>query len=309
MAPLYTPKHKKWDQLDHLTPNVELNEGIRPWLGTSVDPNLSLARYNSFDDDYFVLSTGKVIALDTRGFVTLAGLKVDLDAVIAAGDVAAATHLYTATDVAEAVKNHNGDTVTLNEPIVASMCATGSLTGATGTVDVRVSFPIGIAPYSYYRASSDQLVPAGGDATHAVFSPTDLRYHNYKKQGRVACVCDIVAKYPICATYAPTFAGIAAYVGQTPSPGDWLTYDIDSNLALADVSNLTILALMGQVLRVETNYPRGYLERVKTRYDGTEGPEFNDLDKMPGSATGGYPDNMTYANTSVGTLIVNFTTR
>ena len=309
MPPIYTPKHKKWDQLDHLTPNVELNEGIRPWLGTTVSPNLSLVRYNSYDDDYFVLSTGKVIALDTRGFVVPAGLKTDLDAVILAGDVAAATHLYTATDEAEGVKNHNGDTVTEDEPVVASMIATGTLTGATGDTDVRVSYPIGIAPYSYYRSASDQLVPAGGNATYAVFSPTDLRYHNYKKQGRVAVVCDIVGRYPVCARYVPVFAGIAAYVGQTPSAGDWVTYDINSNLALADVSNLDVLALMGQVLRVETNYPRNYLERVKTRYDGTEGPQFNDLDKMPGTATGGYPDAMTYANTSVGTIIVNFTTR
>ncbi len=314
----YTPKHKKWDRLDHLTPNIEKNEGIRPFLGTTVAPYLPLARYNVYDEDYFVLSTGKVAALDTAGFIVPAGLKIDMDAAIGAGNVTAAEIEYSATDVLEGVLNSNGVAATEGEKVVASMLSIHSgVTGATG-LDTRplvgardnsVSFPIGIVPYSYYRAASDALVPWGATAAYSVWSPTQLRYHNYNKQGRVTVLCDYVCEYPICSVYNPTFAGVAAYVGATPRPGAFLTYDIDSNLALADPSTVIFPAIVAQVIRVELNFPRNLLQRVKTRYDGTEGPQFSDLDKMPGSATGGLPDRMTYAHTTVGTILVNLITR
>lgn len=314
---LYTPKHLKHDELDHITPNVEKNEGIRPWLGTTVAPYLPLVRYNRYDDDYFVLSTGKVVALANDGFIVPAGLRIDQEAVIAAGNVTAATILYTATDVTMGVRNSNGDLAAEDEPVVASMFSlTSGITGATGkasrpvgATNNIVSFPIGVSPYSYYRASQDSLSPWGmNNSSYAVWSPTDLRYHNYNKQSRVTVLCDYVCEYPVLASYTPPFAGVAAFMGTAVKPGDFVTYDINSNLAIGDPSGIWA-SIIGQVVRVETLYPRNLLERVKTRYDGTEGPDFDDLDKMPGTATGGLPDRMTYAGSTFGTVLVNLITR
>lgn len=313
---LYTPQIKKFDDWDHITPNVEKFEGIRPWLGTTVAPYLPLARWNQYDRDWFVLNTGKVMALALDGFLVPAGLKLEQDLVTAAGDVSAATMAYTATDVQYLVKNSNGDTCTAGEKVVASMFPIGSVTGATGkstrpvgTAQNTVSYPIGISAYSYYRASSDDLTPAGSTSSHAVWSPTELRYTNYNKQGRVAVLCDYVCEYPVVASYSPPFAGIAVFVGITVKPGDFVSYDINSNLCLANPSSFDWRDIMGQVIRVQTSYPRDYLERVKTRYDGTEGPDFNQLDKMPGTATEGYPDVMTYSGSTFGTVLINLITR
>jgi len=280
---LYTATHKRHDENDVITPNVEKNEGIRPWLGTTVAPYLPLERYNKYDDDYFVLSTGKVVALDSLGFLVPAGLLIDLEAGVGSG-----TLLYTATDVAQGVKNAAGTDVVEDEEVIASMVAEG----------VTVSKPIGITPYSYYRASSDSL------SSHASWDPTNLRYHNYQKQGRVGVLCDYVVEYPIIPSgYAPHFAGIAAAIGSF-TPGGFVTFDVNSNVVPANCSSELYCNLVGQVLRVDTTYPKALLDHVKTRYN-LNTPGWTALDKMPGSATAGYPENMNYAGTTTGTLLVN----
>lgn len=313
---LYTPRHLKRDEWDHLTPNVEKFEGVRPWLGTTVAPYLPLARYNEYDKDYFVMSLGKVAALASDGFVVPAGLKLDMEAAIAAGNVSAATHEYTATDVTEGVINSNGVACTAGEKVVASMLSTTSgVTGATGlgtrpvgAHNNTVSHPIGVLPYSYYRASGDGLTPAGHSAAHAVWNPTDLRFTNYQKQNRVTVLCDYVCEYAVVDSYDPPYAGIALFMGTSVKPGDFVTYDINSNLAIASSSEDWRL-ILGQVIRVNTVFPISYLDRVKTRYSGNEGPGFGVLDRMPGTSTGGLPDTMTYAGSTFGTVYVNLITR
>jgi hypothetical protein len=48
--------------------------------------------------------------------------------------------------------------------------------------------------------------------------------------------------------------------------------------------------IIGQAWKIDTAFPKDYLDRVRTAYKG-----LGDLDKMPGSANEGMPDNISYA--------------
>lgn len=112
----------------------------------------------------------------------------------------------------------------------------------------------------------------------------------------------------------------ACFLGDV-CPGDFVTYNVDSNLvvdtdfAAGDVtwssSNATELAaimnqvtnrsknLLGQVLGVYA-HPRQNLQKVRTAYNG-----LGILDQMPGSASSGYPDNVTYATAADKEVVIN----
>ena len=71
------------------------------------------------------------------------------------------------------------------------------------------------------------------------------------------------------------------------TPGAFLTFDAASDM-VAGGSDCT--DIIGQVWKVETGFPKDYLDRVRTAYQG-----LGVLDKMPGSASAGLPDTITYA--------------
>jgi hypothetical protein len=318
MTVRYVPNHRKFpDLVNMITPNVEKSPGIRPWIGAEVAPYLNVCRQVPRDKDWVVVSTGKVVAFDRAGFVVPAGLRFDMEAVQAAGTTAAASIVYTANDVTARVRNYNGDLATAGEAVVASMLYNdGSITGATGTasrsVGTRnndVSWAIGVAMYDYLQADGDAMVPVGKSSNdYIVETPTNYRDHNYSRQKRVAIVCDYVLEYPVVDTYDPYLGGMACFEGSSVMHGDMVSYNIRSNLALTDGSGLTSL-ILGQVLRIQTIRDLGYLSRVKTRYAAGTGSGFGVLDRMPGTATSGMSDIMTFANATFGTVLVNLTTR
>ncbi len=130
--------------------------------------------------------------------------------------------------------------------------------------------------------------------------------------------------------YASPLAGMATWKGAA-LPGDKVTYDADSNWVkyapgtISDTSSgnraaqiaaeiAKTLEVVGQVTKVDTNFPKQFLDRVKTAFDsrltgsivdGVTGLEM-ELDKMPGSATDGLPSNIFMAGGGADTGIVQF---
>lgn len=131
---------------------------------------------------------------------------------------------------------------------------------------------------------------------------------------------EVSYKYELTGTYNTPWAGMATWRGAVKH-GDFVTFDKDSAwksfdpasiAALGDVTKL--LDIVGQVVMVDHNFPKQFLDRVKTAYDdrlhgsivdGRTG-KINQLDKMPGSATDGAPHNVFYAGGDTKTGIVRF---
>lgn len=103
-------------------------------------------------------------------------------------------------------------------------------------------------------------------------------------------------------TTAPTT--ISDFVSATGDlkPGSFVEIDADSNFTLSTSSDPRIL--MGQVLGFVT-HPKDKLDRVKTRYR-----TLGNVNKMPGTATEGMPDDLNLTTTGADTeVIINLITR
>lgn len=136
--------------------------------------------------------------------------------------------------------------------------------------------------------------------------------------------------YENTGVYNAPFKGIATWRGSA-KPGDLVTFDASSAFvaysagAVGDTStgdeSANILAaidktldVIGTVYKVDTNFPKQFLDRVKTAYDdrltgsivdGRTGA-VSKLDRMPGSATDGMPHNIFYAGGDKFSGIVRF---
>ncbi len=319
----YTANHKKWDHVGNLTPNIEISEGIRPAEELIPASYLPLVRFDKYLEDYFVVSAGKVVALDSNGDVVPAGLKLQADAYQAAWDgnngllganrtaarlavdALGTASTYAAIDVAQpdingpGLNHAGGNAVVAGDYVVEGFFKVQTI--ANGIVFVAdmvtadendadenlstvggttVSKPIGIAPYNYFRW-------AGG--VHGG-NPSGMNFHNYNMQHQLAVLCDYYIELPRVDDKADIeFAGIAVLFdsGLTILPGDFLTYDINSDMV---VGGSDCTDIVGQAWKIDTGFPKDYLERVRTAYQG-----LGELDKMPGSASSGLPDNITYA--------------
>ncbi len=325
----YTGTHKKWDHVGNLTPNVEISEGIRPAEELAPAAYLKLVRFDKYLEDYYVVSAGKVVALDSNGDVVPAGLALqaaayktawdaengDLGTNRAAGRTAvdaltghvAGMAVYDGADVspvgsgiavrAESASggNSTGAAVVAGDYIVE--CFFDVVTEANGTkrvIDmvvadendtdqnlttvVSVSKPIGIAPYNFFRWA--------GDASN----PANYVHHNYKMQHQVAVLCDYYIELPrIDDKGLIAFDGLAVVHDGSLNltPGAFLTFDTASDMVAggSDYSDV-----IGQVWAIDADFPKDYLDRVRTAYKG-----LGTLDQMPGSASAGLPDNILYA--------------
>ncbi|GAF74555.1 unnamed protein product, partial [marine sediment metagenome] len=316
----YTANHKKWDHVGNLTPNIEISEGIRPAEELIPASYLPLVRFDKYLEDYFVVSAGKVVALDSNGDVVPAGLKLQADTYQAAWDAAGGllgvnrqagrdavallgtASTYAAIDVAQPNINGPGVNHAGGNPAAAGDLVVEGFfkvqTVANGIVfvadmvladendadqdletpyEVTVSKPIGIAPYNYFRW-------AGG--VHGG-NPSGMNFHNYNMQHQLAVLCDYYIELPrVDDKAAIEFDGIAVLFdsGLTILPGDFLTYDINSDMV---VGGSDCTDIIGQAWKIDTGFPKDYLERVRTAYQG-----LGELDKMPGSASAGLPDNI-----------------
>lgn len=376
----YQATHKgRNDLYGYVTPNFEIKEGMR--FGQFYPASyLPIARYEPVFQDRIVIGAGKPVALDSKGQLVPAGLRLAL----AAGDENGPQ--YSSEDVAMGVKNAQGNLVSAGEYVVTSMLAAGMSVGAC----------MGVASYDVYMLS-------GSDPTN----PATYKFHNYNRQTGVAVLTDYLLEFPVepfkrvdhkiettiaaassefalahatalshtvqvringrrdvdftftngspdklvwsgseylkvgdkvlvtykhevTGTFDAPWKGIATWRGGV-KPGDFVTFDMDSAwvayspVAIGDTSaddessNIAAaiaktLDIVGQVVLVDGDFPKQFLDRVKTAHDDRlQGPivdgrtgQISQLDKMPGSATDGAPHNVFYAGGDTKTGIVRF---
>lgn len=150
---------------------------------------------------------------------------------------------------------------------------------------------------------------AGGNALPTGMNASDtVRFHHYRT----------------VPTSVSTFASVVGNL----EPGDFVTYDKFSNLvkrtdftsaevtvsSSGNPSDAELATIMQQVVAREDetlgqvlgfwDHPRDALNRVRTAYTG-----LGTMDAMPGSATGGQPDSITYASAADMEVIINLITR
>jgi len=107
-------------------------------------------------------------------------------------------------------------------------------------------------------------------------------------------------------------------------PGDFLKVGTDSNWQKATAGTDTFADIMLQIIKFET-WPKDYLEYVRTAWDpalntdasgsmanataNSSSVGVGQLDQMPGSATGGMSDLITYAGAANLVAICNMISR
>lgn len=141
---------------------------------------------------------------------------------------------------------------------------------------------------------------------------------------KIGDVVEVEYLYENSGVYNAPFKGVATWRGGA-TPGDLVTFDQNSAFvtyapgtiaALGDVAVEIdkTLDILGTVYLVDANFPKQFLDRVKTAYDDRlTGPivdgrtgEVSKLDRMPGSATDGMPHNIFYAGGDKFSGIVRF---
>lgn len=126
---------------------------------------------------------------------------------------------------------------------------------------------------------------------------------------------------------ASTVSKFASVLGDSSliKPGDFLKPGANSNWVLASpTTDADTYLIMGQILGFET-YPRDGLDRVKTAFNpvigtsaagslgagvaGSSSVNLGQMDRMPGSATGGVTDMINFAGAADTMVIVNLISR
>ena len=238
----YVGNHKQWDHVGSITPDIEISEGIRPAEEFKPAAWLPVQRFDKYYEEYFVVSAGKIVALDNDGRVVpaqFATSTVEID--YADADVEAGTiNVATGTAVTQAV----ADAAAFAVSTVSDFMGSGAA--------MAVSAPIGIAPYNYWQW-------AGGDG----FNPAQYRNHNHNLQHQVAVLCDYYIELPLVpavqsaaalgegakdaslniADFANAMADIATNTDRTPvtfaegagAPGDVATRFVNEVATRADI--------------------------------------------------------------------------
>lgn len=293
---------KTYDKRGNITPNFEYSEGTRPAGEFQVAPYLSAVRYNQYFEEHFVVSAGKAVAFDANGYLVPAGLKIDMDAYVTAFEAsntdvptdkaagrAACINLYTQTDVDRGVLNAKGVAAAVGEPVVEALL--DITVSGTCPIETNISKPVGLASYNYW------MNPGGNGV-----NPAQYGYSNFNLQGRVAFVCDYQVEFPLVeeADVPNTpLVGMAVMAADadTVAPGMFVTYDARSNFVLSGDDSgygygttTAVADVLGQVMSVDLRTDRDLLSLVRSRYSN-----FGELEKMPGTATEGKSDTLTYS--------------
>lgn len=289
---------KEWDDWGHITPNFEYSEGQRPAGEFQVAKYLNRSRYEAYFREHIALSQGKVVAFDVDGYVVPAGLKIQAAAYkaafdgagspaagIAAADALANLSRYSTEDVKKAQRNFAGALVVAGEPVVKSFF---TLTAQPAVQNNTISSAVGVSYMNYWPHP-------GGDG----INPAGFNTANFNLQSRVGFLRYYQIELPLVANNtdyenAP-FVGIAACVAAagTAKPGMFVSYDHNSNVVVTgyDYGAYNEEDIIGRVMSVRGAGPFNLLERVRSASVGT-----NVLEAMPGTATGGLPDVVTYSN-------------
>jgi hypothetical protein len=183
----YVANHKFYDEMGRITPNVEWSESHRPHFEAQVASWLPVVRYEKELEAWFVLSSGKIVAVDRENNLVPAGYRLKFvqggSSVLTytAEDYAAGTIDLT-TGVAYAT---NGTTSYDTSDLATALQARGLIRATEYPMDF-ISKPIGTASYNYYQA-------AGVDARN----PSTYTYNNFKPQELIAVTCDYVIIAPV----------------------------------------------------------------------------------------------------------------
>lgn len=267
-----------------ITPENKIAPGIDSTGKFRPAPYLPLQRYDQEKFTWVVVSSGKPVAFIGNELVP-AGLKLELDAVDAGGTP---TILYTAVDVQNGVRNYAGTLVTAGEAVATSILAAGA----------EASYFVGIAQYDYFRHG-------GGDG----INPSQFNRTNFNPQFAVSFNMDYNYEYPVVkdntAYAAAIYTGIAAFIGTGIKPGQFVTYDVNSNFvtAAADftVGTTAQEAIVGQVhaVYIVKDPTSGLVLNPVNSLDTVVTPaniSGNPLDQLPGRENGGVPQKISYAN-------------
>lgn len=281
------PKTKHYSRENWATPAVMFSEGMHPAGQFMPAPYLPLIRVPSKDiKTHVVISTGKVVAFDSNGYIVPAGI-LESDAT------------YTEVDVQEGLIGPDGQPVAAGDKVKDKLNAAG----------LTVSAPVGVALYDFWRHP-------GGDG----INPAHFNYKNLNYQHRVQFVCDYMVELPLVESDAEyekaPLKGISAFIAAkganagtgtladftSVKPGDFVTFDKNSNMIVAQAS-VAKEKVLGQVLQVVKPQEDSLLKLVRTSSAGG-----HDLDKMPGTATKGAEHKVAYSN-GYGLVRVNLINR
>lgn len=280
----------------YVTPEVKASEGINSVGSFYPAPWLPVQRYNEEKHAHVVIGAGKPVAFAGANLVP-AGLKFEYDAVKASGP---ATIFYTQADVDAEIQNAKGEDVTVGEAVVQALI----------DLDVEVSYFCGISNYDYFRHP-------GGDG----FDPTGYRRYNFRPQSNVSFNMDYHYEYPLVvsdADYAKAkYKGISAFVAASVKPGQFVTYDKNSNFitAATDFTQGTVAkeAIVGQVSIVHI-VKDATTKKVLSDIGGLnrivapENLSGSILNEIPSVRNGGMPQKIEYAN-AIGYVLFGLQTR
>jgi len=211
----YVPNKKGWDHVGNLTPNVEHSEAHRPHGNYMPADWLPVGRYEKYYEDWFTVSSGKILAFDREERVVPAGLKVAF--AVGSGDVLTYTvndynqHVTDLTTGARVVIAGAGYT---RAEITAALISRGLIESAEFAEDF-ISHPVGVAPYNFYKW-------AGGDG----FNPSGYHFNNYNMQHRVSILCKYVMELPhVPSVHAAILANALSVVDTMTSwiTAEWVT--------------------------------------------------------------------------------------
>lgn len=171
--------------------------------------------------------------------------------------------------------------ITASSNVVGYNLGLGKLASHTSRTPVAVNSPAS----SRYR-SDVSLLGKAGDFTLDADAGIVLLFREGGNAAPVGLVGFSVYDYT---GGASSQERMVMFVGDG-RPGDFVSFDEMSNFVVAIPSDHTAHLVVGRLLSMFKE-PRGQLERVRTGWDGEE---FDATSKMPGSATGGFSDLITF---------------
>ena len=282
-----------------IIPTNTLSEGVSPAGRFIVAPYLPLLRENVLRSVDVVISSGKVLALDSKGQIVPAGLRFEAEAYATALATSVATAdaqalvRYSAYDVAKAVRNVKGELVVANEPVVKSWFERAVQTHF-------VSYYVGVGQYDIFRH-------AGGDN----INPATIRNINHNVQPVIAFLSDYHMQYPVVKDLttirSAPLAGISAVVATLAQItfGTFITYDRESNFVPCDdlhgYGTTKLEAVVGQVtgLRVYKDHTTNAVTGNHNLLNKVVAPNAataSVLNQVPNSRNDGLGTFITYSN-------------
>lgn len=268
-----------------VTPEVFLSEGIDSTGHFLPAPFLPLLREAQNKDAWVVISRGTPVALASKkeadGSVTTY--------LVPAGYAKGFDGTYSRYDVDNGIKDAQGNDVTEGQAVMDAITAAGYQIG---------NFQ-GIASYDYFEHAG-----AGSNGELA----RKYKYANFNRQHTVAFNMDYMYELPMVKDkeeYAKApLRGVAAFIGTEVLPGQFITYDKDSNFVVADAGfgygGTEVTQILGQVSAVHVCFHPDTGAVIKTVNSGERVHNIktsdDPRDQLAGVHTGGRDYKMLASN-------------